>query len=62
MFGFFKGCFVPMFIFSSKKNIFCRTVFIILTILFVFHSSPVFSEADMPDSPRDDGVLDEELR
>ena len=46
----------------SQLKIINRTIFLLALLLFILHSTTVFSEEDLPVSPSTDDALEEELR
>jgi len=47
---------------TSRANIFSDVAFLMLTFLFILHSSPAFSQEDIQVSPEAEAALEEELR
>ena len=47
---------------KAKINMLHRSVFLLLPLFFVLHSLPVYSEDNLPNPPRTDDQLEEELK
>ena len=47
---------------KPKINMLHRSVFLLLPLFFVLHSLPVYSEDNLPNPPRTDDQLEEELK